>query len=251
MRNRAAGTLTLVTGLAGPVFVPATTASVQSVGWRPTTAMLGALVMVAAWLTAGIALRVAPQPTGATAASGMITGPGTKLSAPRPATTFRPRTGKGFPPGFAALTAAIVCGTAAREAVQVHRLARFEVLGFDPVRLAFWAAVASILSLPGRFLLPRLASRFPSVRLLLAVTAVLIPALALAIRGTATWEMIGHFVVFGLAFGAVIPLRTVVMGDAFGGPRSGTLLGIQAAAIAVGRAAGPAVVGWTGGDVRG
>lgn len=249
VRNRAAGTLTLVTGLAGPAFVPATTAAVQSVGWRPAAAMLGALVTGVAWLTAGLALRVAPRPAGATA--GTVTSP----NAPRPRRTswlrIGTRTGAGFPPGYVALTGAMVCGTAAMEAVQVHRLARFEVLGFDPVTLAFWAAVASVLSLPGRFLLPRLASRFSSAKLLLGVTVLLIPGLALSVRGTATWEMIGHFVVFGLAFGAVIPLRTVVMGDAFGGPRFGTLMGIQAAAIAIGRAAGPAVVGWVGGDVRG
>jgi MFS family permease len=251
-RNRAAGTLTLVTGLAGPVFVPATTVSVQSIGWRPTAAVLGALVAGVAWLTAGIALRVAPPPAGTITDPGTTTDPFVNQTAPRAASRIRARlAGKHVPPGFVVLTAAIVCGTAAMDAVQVHRLARFEVLGFDPVTLAFWAAVASVLSLPGRFLLPRLADRFASARLLLLVTALLVPALALTIRGTATWEMIGHFVVFGLAFGAAIPLRTVVMGDAFGGPRFGTLMGIQAAATAVGRAAGPGVVGWIGGDVRG
>lgn len=244
VRNRAAGTLTLVTGLAGPVFVPATTVAVQSVGWRPAAAMLGALVMGVAWLTAGVALRVAPHP--ADTVVGDVAGV-TDTTTGRPDTP----TGRRFPPEFLVLTAAIVCGLATLEAVQVHRLARFELVGFAPTTLAFWAATASVLSLPGRFLLPRLADRFPSARLLLTVTVVLIPALALTIRGTAPWEMVGHFVLFGLAFGAVIPLRTVVMGDRFGGPRFGALMGAQAAAIAVGRSAGPAVVGWIGGDARG
>jgi MFS family permease len=240
-RNRAAGTLTLVTGLAGPVFVPATTAAVHLLGWRPTATLLGMSVAGAAWLTAGLALRHAPRPARATRPPGRT----------RPPVTGGPRGRTRLPRGFVVLTAAIMCGLAALEAVQVHRLARFEVLGFDPATLAFWAATASVLSLPGRFLVPRLANRFPSARLLLAVTALLVPALALSVRGTATWEMIGHFVLFGLAFGAVIPLRTVVMGDRFGGPRFGTLMGIQAVAIALGRAAGPAAVGWIGGDARG
>jgi MFS family permease len=237
-RNRAVGTLTLVTGLAGPVFVPATTVAVQHIGWRPTAAVLGGLVAVAAWLTAGLALRVAPLPAAhrqrRRARAGTAPGAGARISG-----------------RFVALTAAIVCGLATLEAVQVHRLARFEVVGFDPVTLAWWAATASLLSLPGRFLLPRLASRFRSLKLMIAMTLMLVPALALTIRGTAAWEMVGHFVLFGLAFGALFPLRAVVMGDEFAGPRFGTLMGVQAAAIAVGRAAGPAVVGWLGGEPRG
>ena len=70
------------------------------------------------------------------------------------------------------------------------------------------------------------------------------PAVALTIRGAASWEMIGHFVLFGLLFGAVIPLRAVVMSDWYAGQRFGALMGVQAAGIAVGRPGGPALVGW-------
>jgi hypothetical protein len=142
------------------------------------------------------------------------------------------------------LTGAIVAGLAAVEAIQFHRIGRFEIAGFDPGTLALWAATASLLSLPGRFLLPRLANRFPSPWLLLTVTGLLIPSVALAIRGTSSAEMVGHFVIFGLLFGAVIPLRAVVMSDWFSGPRFGVLMGIQAVAIAAGRSGGPALVGW-------
>lgn len=251
-RNRAAGTLTLVTGLAGPIFVPTTTASVGLLGWRPTAGLLGALVLCVAWATAGLALRGAPPPPRpaptAVAAPGSVPGgvPGRTAARRWPigrSGSRRTRTGP-LPVGFLALTGAIVGGLAALEAVQVHRIARFEATGFDPATLAFWAAAASLLSLPGRFLLPRLANRSSSVHLLLTVTVLLVPAVALSVRGSTTWEMVGHFVLFGALFGAVIPLRAVIMSDWFTGPRFGALMGIQAAAIAGGRAAGPAVVGW-------
>ncbi|MFW6090711.1 MAG: MFS transporter [Actinomycetota bacterium] len=223
-RNRAAGTLTVITGLAGPVFVPGTTAAVAAIGWRPTAVLLGGVVSAIAAVTAGLALRVAPRPE------------------PGPERSLKP-TGR-LPPGFIPLTGAIVAGLAAVEAIQVHRIARFEITGFDTGTLAFWAAAASLLSLPGRFLLPRLANRFSSPWLLLAVTGLLVPSFALAIRGTTPAEMVGHFVIFGLLFGAVIPLRAVVMSDWFSGPRFGVLMGVQAVAIAGGRSGGPAVVGW-------
>lgn len=226
-RNRAAGTLTVITGLAGPIFVPATTFAVEAFGWRIAAALLGALVAATAWTTAGLALRVAPRPA-----------PPTTTTEPSPRLT------DGLPPGFLALTGTIMTGLAALEATQVHRIARFETTGFDPGVLAWWAAAASLLSLPGRFLLPRLANRFPSARLLLTVTVLLVPAVALAVRGTSWWEMVSHFVLFGLLFGAVIPLRAVIMSDWFTGPRFGALMGVQAVAIAGGRSAGPALVGW-------
>lgn len=226
-RNRAAATLTVITGLAGPVFVPATSVAVATAGWRPTAAALGGLVAAAAWATAGVALRVAPRP-----------------SSPTRPSSHRPRRLRPLPAGLLALTGATATGLAAVEATQVHRIARFEATGFDPIVLGGWAAAASLLSLPGRFLLPRLADKVPSARLLAGVTALLVAPTLLAVRGTAGWEMVGHFVLFGASFGALVPLRAVVMSDWFSGARFGALMGVQAMAIAVGRAAGPGLVGW-------
>lgn len=78
----------------------------------------------------------------------------------------------------------------------------------------------------------------------MTLTVMIMPAIWLAIRGTEAWEMHGHFIIFGLLFGAFIPLRAVIMSDWYAGTRFGALMGVQAVAIALGRAAGPAVVGW-------
>jgi MFS family permease len=60
-RNRAAGTLTVITGLAGPVFVPTTTAAVAAIGWRPTAVLLGGVVLAIAWMTASLARCALPH----------------------------------------------------------------------------------------------------------------------------------------------------------------------------------------------
>lgn len=224
-RNRAAGTLTLLTGLAGPVSIPATYALVGALGWRPAAALLGAGVAVVGWLVAGVGLRVAPPPR-------HLTG----LRPPARALARAPR--------FVLLSLAVLALFAALEGVQVHRLARFSEVGFDAATLALWAATASLVSLPARFLVPRLANRAPSGALMLVFVVLLVPACGLAVRGVAQWEMVGHFLLFGALFGATIPLRTVVMGDWFGGPSFGALMGVQGLAIALGRASGPASAGW-------
>lgn len=129
------------------------------------------------------------------------------------------------------------------ESYNVHRIARFEATGFSTEMLAWWAAAVGILSLPARFLVPLLASRFDSARIWVWLTVLIMPAVWLSIRGQTDAEMTGHFVLFGLLFGAFMPLRAVVMGDWFAGAGFGALMGAQAVVIALGRAAGPAVVG--------
>jgi CP family cyanate transporter-like MFS transporter len=207
------------------VSIPATYALVAALGWRATAALLGAAVIAVGWLVAGVALAAAPPPRRAE-----------RAGAPARALALAPR--------FLLFSAAVLALFAALEAVQVHRLARFSEAGFDAATLATWAAAATLVGLPARFLVPRLANRLPAASVLLAFVVLLVPACALGVRGASEWEMIGHFLLFGALFGATIPMRTVVMGDWFGGPSFGALMGLQSFAIALGRAGGPASAGW-------
>ncbi|TLP97354.1 MFS transporter [Nesterenkonia salmonea] len=232
-RNRAAGTLTLITGLAGPVFIPSVSYLVEAFGWRTTAVLLGASVLVVSGLTAGWALRAAPVPQ--------------RLEEPESASLGGAEAQgvkRGLPAGFLLLSIAVALTMAVLEAFNVHRIARFEAAGFDPSVVAWWAAAVGLLSLPARFLLPVLANRLDSAKLYMGLTVLIIPAVLLAVRGTEAWEMYGHFILFGLLFGAFIPLRAVIMSDWYSGATFGTLMGIQAVGIALGRAAGPAAVGW-------
>jgi MFS family permease len=75
------------------------------------------------------------------------------------------------------------------------------------------------------------------------VLGVLAVSAALMIHGGAYWQMALSFVVFGLVFGSALPLRAVVMNDWTATAVFGTVMGLQAAIIAVGRAGVPALVG--------
>lgn len=234
-RNRAAGTLTVITGLAGPIFVPAVTSIVDLGGWRVAAVLLGTTVCAVTTAAAAWALRVAPKPPAGQSAAH------TADQTTRSSSNSQPFT---LPPGFILITTAVALTMAVLEASTVHRIARFEAVGFETAALGWWAAAVGLLSLPGRYVVPFLARRWDGAGIWAALTALLIPALVLAIRGTHTWEMNGHFIVFGLLFGAFMPLRAVVMSDWYSGPRFGYLMGIQSIALAAGRAAGPALLGW-------
>jgi len=76
-------------------------------------------------------------------------------------------------------------------------------------------------------------------------------AAALMIGGSSYWQMALSFVAFGLVFGSAMPLRAVIMGQWTATAVFGAVMGVQAAAIAFGRAVAPAVTGglhdWLGG----
>ncbi len=76
-------------------------------------------------------------------------------------------------------------------------------------------------------------------------TAPVYHAVLFMIGASRTWQMGAHFVVFGPAFGALLPLRAVVMGNWYSGPGYGQIMGMQWALASLAGAAGPAAVGVT------
>jgi MFS family permease len=227
-RGRALGAVTLIGGLAGIIFIPATERLVAVVGWRATSWVLGGLVLSAALFTATFALRTAEIPP------------------PSPRSTIREyslmrsllRDRR-----FRLHTAAMVLVFFAIQGIFAHRVAVFEEVGFDVTLVAWWAAAASALSLPGRWIAPVLAGRFGGVNVQIAATIVLVFGSTAMIDGSDGWQLVGHFVLFGVAFGAFLPLRALTMAEWFSGNRYGATMGSQWTVVTLVGAAGPAVVG--------
>jgi CP family cyanate transporter-like MFS transporter len=144
---------------------------------------------------------------------------------------------------FVLFTAAMMLSSIGAQAVLSHRVARFEEAGFAVAGVAVWAAVASALSLPGRSVAPFLAQRFRPTSVQASVMGLMAIAAFLTIDGSQDWHLAGHFVVFGLSFGAVLPLRAMAMADWFSGSGYGRTMGAQWAAVSLMGASGPAVVG--------
>ena len=225
-RAKALAVLTLIGGLAGIIFLPGIERLISLLGWRVAVRSLGALLLVTGGGTALFFLRREPQG--------------------RPAASLP----AGFSLGsivrdrrFALFTAGMVLSSVGAQAVLSHRVARFEEAGFAVAGVAVWAAVASALSLPGRSVAPFLAQRFRPTSVEAAAMGFMAIAAILMIDGSADWQLSGHFIMFGLSFGAVLPLRAMVMSRWFSGPGYGRTMGAQWAAASLAGAVGPAVVG--------
>jgi MFS family permease len=59
----------------------------------------------------------------------------------------------------------------------------------------------------------------------------------------ARWQMAGHFVLFGLAFGAFLPLRAMTMSEWFSGSGYGATMGSQWTVVTILGALGPVTTG--------
>jgi predicted MFS family arabinose efflux permease len=229
-RARAIALLTLTAGLSGPIFIPLTTALVDGLGWRTATLVLAALLGVVGLTTAALALPKGTGPSVERTLAAVVS------LASRLAAFKEPR--------LLAFTLGAVVAYGALEATLIHRIARFEDAGFGLSTIAFWAAVSGLLTLPGRFVLPVLGGRLPATSLLAGVLAVLGLATALMVPGDRSWQLIGYFSLFGLVFGAALPLRAVAMSDWYAVAGFGTLMGMQSAMISAARAGAPPLVGW-------
>lgn len=222
-RGPAIAALTLIGGLAGPIFLPLTGALVEGMQWRPTTRVLA----VALLTTGVVASLFLPSHEG-----------DRHVEVDRP--KLRSLVGERR---FVLFTASIVLSFGAMQAVFFHRVAAFEDAGFSVTLAATWAGIASLLSFPGRFAAPLVRGRFGGLFLYSLLAIASAAAVTVLVVADATWMMITHFVLFGLAFGGFLPLRAVVMGRWFTGSNFGSIMGTQWSLAALSGALAPWLVG--------
>jgi len=222
-RARALALLTLIGGLAGPLFLPGTERLIAAMGWRDTTLVLAGIMLLAAIVDAlvlphGIPKRVAGQSPPA-----------------RPVKLLNDRR-------FVLFTVAMALSFGAFQTVFFHRIAVFEEVGFAVATVTLWAAASSLLSFPGRYAGPYLAERLGGIKIY-AFATVLSAGAVLVMVGAGTWRMPFHFIGFGLTFGAMLPIRAVVMAHWYSGPGYGRIMGAQWSFAAVAGAIMPALAG--------
>lgn len=226
-RGRAIGILTVIGGLAGPIFLPLSAYLVEEFGWRQAATVLGlALALVgvgsAAWLL----------PSGGTHGDRHDREPVIlrHLISDR---------------RFVLYSLSVLLMYGAFQTVLLHRIALFEAGGFAIGAVSFWAGISGWMSFPGRYLGPVLGTGKRGAGwnavTLVVLGATLGPMLISQSRG---W-MIIHFLAFGLVFGAILPMRAAVMGNWYSGPDFGRIMGIQWTAAAFTGAAAPALAGFS------
>jgi MFS family permease len=235
-RGSALALLTLLGGLASPIFIPLAGLLVERAGWRDTLLVFGLLQFTVALPIHALVVRRRPEdmgllPDGDGSPAPDSPGAGATL---RHAVAARP---------FWTLTAAFSFGWFAHSVILVHQVAYLIGRGFDAVLAATLAGLLGVASLPARYLLNRISERVSPQALLAACYAT--QAVGVGLLGWAASPLVvwAYVAVYGAAFGAISPLRASTMADQFGRRDYGAITATSGVPIAVAGAVGPIAAG--------
>lgn len=225
-RPKALGWLTVIGGLAGAIFIPLLERLTAWLGWREAI-QVAALIVLVSSLLAGVALL--PKGKGPFASKHSLPGALSGL--------LRDRV-------FLWYTAGMVLAFVSLQGIIVHRLDVFAEAGFSLALVAAWAGAASVISLPGRYAGPVVGDRTSLVGAMVGVLVLMAVSTMLAAAPASVLVMSAHFAVFGLAFGALTPLRALMMNRWYAGDRFGTVMGVQHTVTLLAGSIGPLIVGF-------
>ncbi len=239
-RPRAYGVLTLLSGVSITIFTPLTQFLVSEMGWRPGVAVLGGILLVVGLIVPLLVHE--PRVPKQAGAVGLSAGGFLRETMDGLKQTNRQ---------FWAFSLAFFAGTLAFTGYAFHMIAQLETRGFEPGPVAWAIGITGIISLPARLVLPALANRVSSSVMLAICLGLLGVAAVVASMADEWWQVWVYVGLFGVVFGAVYPLRTLVVSERFAGDYFGRVLSFSALLVAFARAGGPAVIGVIGTDRAG
>lgn len=219
-------------GVAPLTVAPFASWMITTYDWRTAMLVIG-FVALALLIPASLLVRPAPE------ATAPATGDGT--SAPEvqwtAAQAFKT-------PQFITLALAHFACCAAHSGPIFHMVSYAMVCGIAPLTAVTVYSLAGFSGLGGRLLLGALADR-------LGAKHVLVGGLFVQALSVATYLAVGQLgefyalsVVFGLAYGGVMPLYAVLVREYFGARIMGTVFGAVSAFASLGMALGPLAGGW-------
>jgi MFS family permease len=239
-RGMALALLTLVGGLASPVFVPLAGCLISRIGWRETLLIFGLTHLCVALPLAILMVRRHPEDLGLF--------PDGTPSAAQAATT--PQTGLGVRdavgrPAFWTITLANLATQLGSNLLIAHQVAYMIDRGQDSVVAATLAGMMGLASLPGRYYFNVLSDRFlPQMLLGISQVVLALGVVLLALADSTGW-LIAYLVVYGSAFGTPGGLLTSARAQHFGRRAFGAIAALQGYPALVAAALGPVLAGWT------
>ncbi len=206
---------------------------ISAYDWRTAMMMIG----IVAWaLLIPAALLVRRAPTAPVAATGPA------LGAAGPSLTV----GEALrSPQFVVLAATFFLCCAAHSGPIFHMVSYAIGCGIRPLAAVSIYSVEGLAGLGGRILLGLLADRFGAKRVLIAGLLVQSAAIACYLFVNRLEQFYTLALVFGTAYGGIMPLYAVLARESFGQSIMGTLFGALTMVSAIGMAFGP----WAGGRI--
>lgn len=147
-------------------------------------------------------------------------------------------------PVFGWLTAGILLATVPCYTSNKHLILYLHDLGLDATRAASVKSMFILFAGVGRLAAGLLADRFPRASVLLGVQ--LLAAVGFPLVFLMPWwpAVVAYVVLFGLAYGGIMPMMPIMVVEGFGLAALGTVLGIVKTGYDLGAASAPLAAAW-------
>jgi MFS family permease len=237
-RGSALAILTLVGGLASPVFVPSAGLLVSSFGWRAAVTILGLVQLTVALPIHAVLLRRHPEDLGLQPDGQLDSNQG-----PASAATGMPLIVAMTSRAFWTLTLSWTLGSMATTTLVAHQVAYMIGGGMNPALAASIAGVLGLVSLPARYLINRLSEKVAPHTLLAICTGAQASGTLLLAISVAPLPLGAYVLLYGGAFGTIAPLSALTMAEHFGRRAYGAITAVRGIAGSIGASAGPIIAG--------
>ena len=241
-RGTALAVLTLIGGLSSPLFIPSEGWMVEHLGWRSMLVLLGLSQLVIALPLHAVLLRRHPEDLGLSP-DGVMAAMAIRI--PKPGQLPGITLNQAFRlPAFWLLTIALSLTMLGSTIVQVYQIPSLITRGYDPVVAASVAGGLGLASLPGRVILNLLSERISPHFLLCGSIVAQAAGMILLIFAPSLGWLLVYVLLYGAAYGAILPLRATVMAEHMGRRAYGSILAWQGIAVALSSGIGLVLAGW-------
>lgn len=231
-RSRAMLLVTLLGGFASTVFLPLTGWLTDRSGWRDALVILAIILAVTTILPHALVLRVGPAQHAARTDSGTVVVP-----PPVRFTTLMRE------PVFARLSVAFFLQTTTSIAISVHLIAFLVEEGMDATFAAWAAGLIGAAQVAARIFTTLFERRFSTIALTAMMFAFQVLAIVLLILWQSQAGVLVAVVFLGMGRGAITLLRPGLVMTFYDTARFGSVNGLQALIVTIGRAIAPVLTG--------
>jgi MFS family permease len=238
-RGTSLAILTLLGGLASPIFLPLSGLLVSHLGWQTALIVLGLMHVAIALPLHGVLLRCCPEDLGLSPDGDHFVpvSPSLPLAGTTLSQALRRST-------FWTLTASLTLVTVGTTVIMVNQIAFLISRGYDAGLAATLSGMIGVASLTGRYLFNVLSEQITSQTLLgIGIVVQVVGVMVLLHASTIGWLVV-YVVLYGAAYGAISPLGASIMADHFGRRAYGSITAVQAIAITLSSGGGVFGAGW-------
>lgn len=237
-RGSAMALLTVLGGLASPIFIPLAGWLVVEIGWRSTLTIFGLLHLCIGLPVALLTVRRHPEDIGL-----FLDGASSVREQPLAAATdLSLREAIRHLP-FWTIALAYCVGLLGSNVLFAHQVAHMIGRGQSPPTAAALAGLMGAASLPGRVIFNLLSDRYRSIVLLAICQSILALGVVVLTVASSIGGLLTYVVIYGAAFGAGASLAASVRAEYFGRRAFGTIGAAQGIPALVGAALGPLAAG--------